>query len=75
MMACHCIKLVNKTFSDEGVNTALDIVFSVMSGKTFCQIRTMKADSSKREKPKTVAASFCPFCGKKYDKAAKTRRK
>ena len=65
---CNCNEKVNSKLSDH--NTVLDIPFTVSSGLGLgfgkVKIVTAKKDSKVRKKPVTVFASFCPFCGEKY---------
>ena len=70
-MLCNCIEEVNKQLKEMGKNTQLDIPISLNMGKGKFNaptviIKTVKLDSSKRQKPISIMPSFCPFCGEKY---------
>ena len=70
-MACKCIDLFNKKLEDTGSNTRIDVplLFNLHTGKTNpprCAIVTCKNDPRKRERMKTLLATCCPICGKKY---------
>jgi hypothetical protein len=63
---------INQQLEKDGVNTRIVIpfTFSFSTGKLTtpkAMIETEKADPTKREKAKSVFATYCPFCGVKYD--------
>ena len=47
-------------------NTEVNLPFWSRSGILAPFVETRKIDSKKRGKPRTVIATFCPFCGVKY---------
>jgi hypothetical protein len=69
---CNCIELSEKALIEHGDNNtalAIPIVFHT-DGKehpTRLTVGTEKRDPDKRQKPATIFASFCPFCGEKYE--------
>lgn len=64
-MGCDCIELANKALEPEG--TQLLTMFSLRGGPTCAVVASEKIPTLRqRVKPKTVIATFCPFCGKKY---------
>lgn len=68
---CECIDKIDENLKKAGHNTAIDvpIIFST-SGVTAPQkttVATVKADKSNRKKPARLYASYCPFCGIKYE--------
>jgi len=70
-MSCACVKKVNEQLAQ--VNGQLAIGFGVtkdMGIITRLIIGTEKKDKSKRSKPPIVSATFCPFCGTKFDGCA-----
>lgn len=64
---CICIELADKALAVH--NTQLDPIFRPLPGRLsqVVGIRTVKIDRKKRGLPKTLMASFCPFCGIKLD--------
>ena len=62
---CECIKTVNDNLSSANINTRIKVPFT-MGDVSKCVVATEKEDSNNRKKPKTIFASFCPFCGEKY---------
>jgi hypothetical protein len=59
---CKCIELANQKLAPD--NTRIEDIFVITSSlRQALGIRTVKISSSRRGKPKTVLASFCPFCG------------
>jgi hypothetical protein len=70
---CRCIQLINDKLSEEYPewNTELDIPITWgASGLDTSKVAvaTRKKDERLRIKPKKIFASFCPFCGEKYQK-------
>ena len=65
---CDCMKLINDELAQ--YNTRIIPVMALRDG-TFhmagVRIETEKIDSKKRGRPKRLVASYCPFCGKKYE--------
>ena len=69
---CDCIEEVNAKFVEMGKNTQLDIPISISVEKGIASVSTVriatrKLDTSKREKPISLVAGFCPFCGEEYE--------
>lgn len=70
-MGCKCIYRFNEKLEKMGSNTRIDVplLFNPSTGldsQPRCKIVVCKADSKKRERARTVLASYCPICGKKY---------
>ena len=61
--SCSCWKDVDKQLSKQETGSELDLFFT-FSGRVYVKVATYRTDN-KRKPPKTVLASFCPFCGKK----------
>lgn len=77
-MACNCIKKVNNELRLSGTNTQLDIPLLLdyearVIASSVCQISARKIDDRKREPAKIILATYCPFCGKKYEEKRKAR--
>lgn len=73
---CNCIYKVNEALKKEGSNTRLEVPFfiNMQTGNPAppkCLLKTCKADSKKREPLRTIVATYCPICGKKYPEAAR----
>ncbi len=68
---CDCISQVQAKLEETGKNTKLDIpiTFSLTGklGADRVTVATCKRDNKKREKPLPVFASYCPFCGERYE--------
>ena len=70
-MACGCVKKVNEQLAAQ--NGRLAVGFSVTRDNrmiTRLIIGTEKVSSGVRKKPPIVSATFCPFCGTKFDGCA-----
>ncbi len=64
---CECIAKVDGFLAEH--NTKIELPWA---GPQRPFVLTMKADEKKRGKPKMMFASFCPFCGEKYDTSSET---
>ncbi len=69
---CDCIVKVNDSLLKVNCNTQLDIPFMLSrhENSVMCDrvsISVCKIDSKNRKKAKLILASYCPFCGSKYD--------
>ena len=67
-VGCKCIEKMDKKLREEK-NNSIDIMFSVDNGPMRCIVRTTqlnKGESNRKYPAVTVAATYCPFCGKKY---------
>lgn len=61
---CNCIKRIDEHLAK--FNTKIELPLWSASGRLTPFVQTVKLDSSKRGKPRLMAASFCPFCGEEY---------
>ena len=62
-MMCNCIVKVDADARMiEGNTRVLTNLFG-----TIVAVSTVKRDEKKRGRPLTLAATFCPFCGEKYN--------
>lgn len=64
---CDCIKRLNGKLREYNTELAVNLLNPV-----YCVIATSKVDRKKRGSPTIVAATFCPFCGKKYPETRST---
>lgn len=61
---CRCVDKVQEELKKQ--NQQLVLAFRT-NGAAFPVIETMKHDASKRTRRKMLVATFCPFCGRKYE--------
>ena len=78
-MACKCIEKCNDEMERLALNTAVSVPLIINFGTGKCappmaMIATYKVDDRQRGKPKSIIATFCPFCGKRYEPAPKKRK-
>lgn len=65
---CECIRLINEQLEERNTHISRKIAYKDGELKVLgAVIETYKIDSKKRGKPFTLLASYCPFCGEKYD--------
>lgn len=74
---CDCIAKVNKLLADGNSNTILDVPLTIDINKVTMsmnrvRIVTKKRDEGKRGRPKSLIATYCPFCGQLYSETEKT---
>jgi hypothetical protein len=61
---CKCVDLANQKLAEHNTQIEPILVFSQPEREAI-GIRTSKVDRVKRGQPKTLLATFCPFCGEK----------
>lgn len=71
-MTCECINTVNEKLKSAGHNTKIKVPWIIpMPGEKqrgeCCEVVTIKADEKVRVKPVSLMATYCPFCGTKFD--------
>ena len=71
-MSCKCIRNVNGQLLKDGHNCEIDVPLQMNfdTGKLAppkCKIALEKRNKKSRKALPVVIASYCPFCGKKYD--------
>lgn len=67
---CDCTTEVDKQLAERGSNTRLAFAMQVTEdmGLKYCLlVGVEKIDKSKRKPPMLVTATFCPFCGEKFE--------
>ena len=62
---CDCNKQMTEALKEHNAN--LDIPMNLQGKGTKVVIATRKRDSSRRVKLPFLFATYCPFCGVKYD--------
>ena len=67
---CDCIELTNKELKKYNTRLVIQILFNMQGlspvEKVVCA--TEKDDPRNRRKPAKIFATYCPFCGEKYEK-------
>lgn len=63
---CNCIETTDALLKDQNAG----LVFTIFGKPPRVVIETRKIDSTKRGRPPAMLASFCPFCGEKYEAPA-----
>lgn len=71
-MSCDCIKQMDAKLAPHNTRLAVTFGFSRATGKsvTLPTILVEKVESRKRGSEALAIASFCPFCGERYDAPA-----
>jgi hypothetical protein len=63
---CSCLEETNKILAKD--NTEITFMFYLMGNKQpKALIQTQKRNPKIKGAPKRIAATFCPFCGERYD--------
>lgn len=65
--ACRCVELVNKQLSVRNARVEQRFMMSDGFGMSAPLVQLEKIDQSKRKVLPTVIASYCPFCGRKWE--------
>jgi hypothetical protein len=67
-MACACFDRVNKHLAER--NTKLDALFNFSNGGAVTvALVTSLVEKKRGARPCIMAPTYCPFCGKKYEKS------
>lgn len=73
-MSCNCIEEINDKLAEDGLSLDVGFVFSGSSIVTRPYSRLMRKDNGRPEtrsgRRSSFIATFCPFCGIKYEEAA-----
>lgn len=65
---CDCIKITDESLHEKGLNTQLNLAISFKDNvPNRVIISTRKVDLSIKKGPIVIAASYCPFCGERYE--------
>jgi len=62
---CDCLATINRDLVEHNTKIMLPMI-----GRRRPFVETMKLDAKKRVTAVKVIASYCPFCGEKYEDAA-----
>jgi len=67
-IGCSCVDQVNEQLKkfNTVIVRELSFDFDTKQASMVLMVPTRKLDSDKRTKPKSVIASHCPFCGRKF---------
>lgn len=68
---CECIKLTNEALAKQNMYLDTAHWFSQETGayRTTVRIGTVLIEKKRGQRPSTMIPEFCPFCGKRYDRA------
>jgi hypothetical protein len=64
---CNCIKETNEAMEKSEMNTKLRLAFSLNGTINRAIISVEKFDDKIKKKPIKLFATYCPFCGQKYE--------
>lgn len=65
---CDCIRQLEALFKDTNTEFGISINFGNPDlPAVMLEVATFKKNSSLREKPKKLIATYCPMCGLKYE--------
>lgn len=62
---CDCLENVNIELAEH--NTKIVVPMWTASGRLTPFVETTKLDTKQRGKAKALFATFCPFCGERYE--------
>lgn len=70
MMTCNCIEIIDAGLKEHGV--CLSVLYRPHLGKpSIAAVSLIRLDKhvieNRRGKPKDMAATFCPWCGVRYE--------
>lgn len=78
-MACECFARINKQLAERGATRLVNhMTFTEEKGDQPSRLDMLDraqiavelcADKKRGEKPLTLIATFCPFCGVRYEEA------
>jgi hypothetical protein len=64
---CDCIELLNKAYADKGINTQVSQAVAWDGVIENAMVVVEKRNPRMHGKAVKIFASYCPFCGKRYD--------
>lgn len=64
---CDCIGTIDKLLADKGTNTQLVVGLNLKGGPSLAMLATRKVNRSQRKGPVSMYATYCPFCGQRYE--------
>ena len=66
---CTCITKINEKLAEHNtqISTSLTVSRDLTTMGIGLQVPTHKIDSKRRKPAMTLLATFCPFCGKKWE--------
>jgi len=75
-MNCKCLAKMQSLLNERAMNTVIDYAMNFRGQFQGIALRTYPREKGRgKKKPATVLASYCPFCGKKYEIVKETNAK
>lgn len=72
-MACNCVGTVNAKLTSYNTRLSQAIVFGEDRGNPNLMLRTEQIETGRgKKKAAAMFATFCPFCGTRYEPAPST---
>ena len=71
-MACGCIDEIDAMMTDHRLDTSIVITEGGLASRAYAALirRDTGTRETRRTKPTIFTATFCPFCGVRYDPVA-----
>lgn len=69
-MACDCVDRMNEAMAARNAAIEIGMLIDYATGKLReapPAIKVYKVDPKRRDRLPTLLATFCPFCGRKYE--------
>lgn len=72
---CDCVTMVNEKMAEAGQNQRIVASLGIITRDFVARavVETEKVDSSRRNRPPRLVATYCPFCGVEYPRVTPKR--